>query len=116
MAERATREIWAKRVKGWTDSDLTAKEFGAETGLNAGTLQYWKSKLKRDTNPRKERSQRRRRTRARAAFIEIKAQTSERVGPAAPFVLWTADGKKLEIPASFDSAALQRLLAALEGG
>ena len=37
---RATREMWAKRVERWADSELTAKEFAAEVGINAGTLVY----------------------------------------------------------------------------
>ena len=42
---RASRADWAKRVERWKDSGLTAKEFAAETGLNASTLSYWKWRL-----------------------------------------------------------------------
>jgi hypothetical protein len=38
---RASRDEWQKRVDRWKDSGLTAKEFAAETGINAGTLQFW---------------------------------------------------------------------------
>ena len=44
---RATAEEWAKRVERWRDSGLTAKEFAAEAGLNAGTLSGWAWKLRK---------------------------------------------------------------------
>jgi hypothetical protein len=43
MAKTTSAE-WAKRVERWQDSGLTAKEFAAEL---AGTLAYWKCKLRR---------------------------------------------------------------------
>lgn len=42
---RSRRSEWLKRVERWRDSGLTAKEFAAETGLNASTLSYWKWRL-----------------------------------------------------------------------
>jgi hypothetical protein len=41
---RANRDEWQKRIERWSDSGLSAKQFAAETGINAGTLQYWKYK------------------------------------------------------------------------
>jgi len=41
------REDWAKRVERWKDSGLTAKEFAAELGINAGSLQQWAYQLKK---------------------------------------------------------------------
>ena len=41
---RADREEWRKRVERWKGSGLTAKEFAAETGINAGNLQFWQYK------------------------------------------------------------------------
>ncbi len=38
MQDPAIREQWAKRVERWKDSGLTAKEFAAETGINAQSL------------------------------------------------------------------------------
>jgi hypothetical protein len=46
MAKTTSAE-WAKRVERWQDSGLTAKEFAAELNVNAGTLAYWKYKLRR---------------------------------------------------------------------
>lgn len=42
---RSNRAEWAKRVERWQDSGLRAKEYAAETGLNASTLSYWKWRL-----------------------------------------------------------------------
>jgi len=41
-----TRGIWAARVARWQRSGLTATAFAAREGLNAGTLSYWKRKLR----------------------------------------------------------------------
>lgn len=48
--ERATREVWAKRVKRWQDSGLTAKEFAAELDVSPNSLTFWKWKLRRPTD------------------------------------------------------------------
>jgi hypothetical protein len=42
---RESRETWSKRVERWIASGLTAKEFAAEVGVNAGTLMHWKYRL-----------------------------------------------------------------------
>jgi DNA-binding transcriptional regulator YiaG len=49
---RTSREEWRKRVERWRDSGLTAEQFAAEMGLNAGTLQFWKYKLKKPESRR----------------------------------------------------------------
>ncbi len=41
-----TRGNWAARVARWQRSGLTATAFAAREGLNAGTLSYWKWKLR----------------------------------------------------------------------
>ncbi len=41
----AVREAWAKRVERWKDSGLSAKEYAAETGLNAHSLSWWRWRL-----------------------------------------------------------------------
>jgi hypothetical protein len=46
---RANRDEWQKRIERWSDSGLSAMQFAAETGINAGTLQYWKYKLRKQS-------------------------------------------------------------------
>ena len=41
-----TRGLWAARVARWQRSGLPAPAFAAREGLNAGTLSYWKWKLR----------------------------------------------------------------------
>ena len=49
MADRrANRQEWQKRVDRWRASGLTAKEFAAEMGINAGTLQFWSCNAPKD--------------------------------------------------------------------
>jgi hypothetical protein len=43
--ERETREVWAKRVERWKDSELTAKEFASEIGVNVHSLLWWRWRL-----------------------------------------------------------------------
>jgi len=39
------RAEWQKRIERWRDSGLSAEQFAAELGINAGTLKYWKYRL-----------------------------------------------------------------------
>jgi hypothetical protein len=41
-----TRGVWAGRVARWQRSGLTAPAFAAREGIRAGTLTYWKWKLR----------------------------------------------------------------------
>lgn len=49
-SRRQTWDEWRKRVQRWKESGLTAAEFAAKTGINAGTLQFWKYKLKKSAS------------------------------------------------------------------
>jgi hypothetical protein len=111
MADRrANRDEWQQRVDRWKESGLTAKEFAAEMGLNAGTLQFWKYKLKK----RDVRSSRRRSQKAPAlvsSLIEVRPVS----GPAeARFEIELGNGRRLHVPAVFEPAAVKALLAILE--
>ena len=110
------REAWAKRVERWVDSGLTAKEFAAEIGVNANTLAHWRWRLNTRTAPRPRAAAR---TSAPApAFVEV-VGAAGLVGvpePAAapPLELVLRGGLVVRVPASFDAAALTRLVATLE--
>lgn len=43
---RETRGVWAGRVTRWERSGLTARAFAAREGIRAGTLTYWRWKLR----------------------------------------------------------------------
>ncbi|GAB5537863.1 MAG: hypothetical protein Rubg2KO_41120 [Rubricoccaceae bacterium] len=44
----AAREVWAKRVRRWVESDQTTVEFASALGINPLTLKYWKWKLRKE--------------------------------------------------------------------
>ena len=111
---RSTRTDWAKRVQRWKDSGLTAREFAAEAGLNAGTLQYWASKLRRES--RRQQSEEPDSASTALTFVELSHQpaaTEPLAKKAVPFEL--ISGKLVvRIPPQFDAEALERLLAVME--
>jgi hypothetical protein len=48
MSKRSTREEWRARIAACERSGLTQREFAARNGLNAGTLSWWKWRLRAD--------------------------------------------------------------------
>lgn len=129
MAHDSTpREVWAKRVERWSDSGLTAKEYAAETGLNANTLTHWKWRLGAEARRR----QRAPRPIVEAVqFVEVTppAGVAKAPGPPAsvapppapaptiidePLEVILRDGLRIRVPVQFDPGALRRVVAALE--
>jgi transposase len=103
------RRQWAERVAGWRRSGLTAKQFAASIGVNAGTLAYWACRLGRE--PRGVRKGASSAGRAGAALVEVITGMvrDDR------FELTLSNGRRLHVPTSFDAPALERLLGVLEG-
>jgi len=107
--KRASRDEWQRRVDRWKDSGLTAKEFSAETGINPGTLQFWRYKLRR-LGPG------RRRTRDGVASM-LSSMVEVRPAVAAAesrFEIELGNGRRLRVPTVFDASSLKALLAILE--
>ncbi len=106
--KRASRDEWRTRVERWKDSGLTAKEFAAETGINAGTLQFWSHKLRKA-----EPSSTLRRTPAPMAssLVEVRPVTATQ---DLRFEIELGNGRRLRVPTVFDSTALKALLAIVE--
>jgi hypothetical protein len=101
---RRRRAEWSKLVARWAASGESAAVFASTAGVNAGTLWRWRRELKG-------------------------ARTTESVGPALAklvevrparlpgddrFEVHPAGGRSVGVPASFDEAALARLLRVLE--
>lgn len=106
--ERVSRETWAKRVERWMDSGLTAKEFAAESGLNAHTLSYWKWRL-RAKRPAKARRSSTALAASPLSFVEVaRAATA-----VEPFEVELGSGMRVRVPGSFDADALSRMLEVL---
>lgn len=109
--KRTSRDEWRARVDRWKDSGLTAKEFAAETGLNAGTLQFWKYKLgKAEPTPTRGRTQRPSAPIV-SSIVEVRSATSME-DPR--FEIEFGNGRRLRVPSVFDRAALKALLAIVE--
>jgi transposase-like protein len=105
MAETG-RARWIERVEQWKQSGLTARDYAAQAGLNAGTLCYWKWRLSREaklqTAPR---AVRKRRPRA-PKLVELTpvSLVDEQVE------IELSNGHRLRVPARLDAQALSRLI------
>lgn len=99
-----TRDKWREHIEQWTSSGLTAAQYSERAGVNPRTLAYWKWRLGRD---------------GRASFGSSSAAVAAVVQVRAPeerwFELELSGGRRLRVPASFDSATLRRLIGVLEG-
>src|SRR5947199_10875028 len=109
--KRASRDEWRQRIDRWKDSGLTAKEFAAETGINAGTLQFWRYKL-RKAEPT---SARQRAMGTRPPLVSSIVEVRPVAAPEdSRFEIELGNGRRLRVPTVFDPSALQSVLAFLE--
>jgi transposase-like protein len=109
---RTDRAEWQKRIERWRDSGLSADQFAAELGINAGTLRYWKYHLGKEARGVSASARKPERVKA-SDLVEMPAPVAAVAGPAV-FELELGAERKLRIPPQFDAAALERLLAVLE--
>ena len=99
--KKRSREEWTKLVAEWRAGKLSQKAFAKRKGIAATTLSWWICRLGRET-------------RERAALVPVEVVADIPVGTA-DFRVELAGGRTLFVPASFDEAALRRLLAVVEG-
>lgn len=113
------RKEWSRRVTQWRRSRLTATEFADTIGVNRHTLAYWAWRLKKEAtaggtaNGGKREAARNPRFANDSpgiALIELRGTT-----PQERIELELNGGRRLRIPNDFESDALQRLLAVVEG-
>ncbi len=111
---RETREKWAQLVARWGRSGLTANQFAGEAKINAGTLQYYKWLIGRDS-----RIARRKRpgTKSGVGFVEVR--TGDLVAAEAPSAddrieVVLASGTRVVVGSGFDAGAFHKVVAALE--
>ena len=109
---RAGRDEWQKRVQRWKDSGLTAKEFAAETGLNAGTLQFWRYKLKHGARSSVRTKSKSPSDEILASLVEVRAPTVASLDER--FEIELGNGRRLRVGGGFDATALRALIAVLE--
>lgn len=126
---RTSRAEWTKRVERWKDSGLTAKEFAAETGINASSLNCWSWKLRAEARQEGqghgvaeeiEEASTACSIASPTAFVELPVATARRAAEPAPapamLELLLADDVRVRVPAGFDEATLKRVVRALGSG
>jgi transposase len=101
----ASRAQWKQRVAQWKKSGLTAEVFGAQQGLNPGTLRWWSSALRRPVA---------RSTRVGFARLVPVDTAPARPAEPAPLDVVLSSGRVVRVRQGFDPALLRDLLAALE--
>lgn len=105
------KAIWTKRVERWTASGLSAKEFGAEAGINPRTLVYWKYRLSREAAGTWG-TKRRRSEPASPTFVEVTDTGPERASSAEPLEV-VVGSFVVRVRDNFAEVTLERLLAVL---
>jgi transposase len=108
---REKRDVWIKRVERWRGSGLSAREFGAEVGIDSKALLRWSWRL---------RSEQRRAAQTSAApsipapeWVEVTARPVESQSTptvTSLFELVLPTGVTVRVPPGFSSDALKRLL------
>jgi transposase-like protein len=102
-------------VQRWTRSGLTATRFAQQEGVNAGTLAFWRWKLRRGTPGRRRQAAPARQIPSPIEFVEVLPAPSPRPGtePGAALEL-VVTGYRVRVGAGFDRAVLRELLDVLE--
>jgi len=94
---RAMQRLLAR----WERSGLTLTEFARRAGMSPGTLGWWRHALRAGE-----------RTPGHGRFLELPMPSAlTEAPPPAPFEVVFGDGTVVRVPAAFDAAALDRLLA-----
>ena len=117
MEEKATREIWEKRVERWADSGLTANDYASELGISAASLKWWKWRLAAEADGRTlAKKSGRRRVRRRASvtpmsFVEIPTPVTS---PRASIEVVLPSRVRIRLRGDVETSTLERVLALLE--
>lgn len=131
--ERATPEIWSKRVRGWRESGLSAARYASEIGVSAKALTWWKWQLRKRAASTPLRAQvqaghgRRRRIKdahekrdettvgpGALSFVELSA-AGEALRTSS-FEVVLLSGERVCVPPGFEAQALARVLDVLGRG
>jgi hypothetical protein len=111
---RKTRKKWAALVAGWARSGLTANKFAAAAKINAGTLQYYKWLIGRDSQVA---VTRRARPKTEVSFVEVRTgdlASAEGSGAGDRIEVVLASGTRVIVSSGFDAGAFRKVVDALE--
>ncbi len=100
--KKRSRAEWTKLVAEWQAGDLSLKAFARREEIAPTTLSWWSCRLRREA-------------RERAGLVPVDV-VADAPAVAGEFRLEVAGGRTVHVPASFDAAALRRLVSVLEDG
>lgn len=95
---KTSKKAWRRVIAAQERSGLTVREFAEAQGINATTLYWWRSRLRRET---------------RLVPVEVVEQGGPQVGQEGRRFEVQLDGAVLRVPANFDEAELRRIVRAL---
>ncbi len=108
--ERASREIWIKRIERWRDSGLGAKEFAEQVGVEVDRLRHWKWRLAKEDRVAKSTAAASCPVPPSFPFVEVTAPSALEREDAIIEVL-APSGFCIRVPVRFDADTLRRVLA-----
>jgi transposase len=112
---RENRATWARRVRRWTRSGLTAEQFARQEGVNPRTLSFWRWKLRHDAPGRYGQEPAAQTPASPIDFVElVPARPPQRTGEPPGLELILTAGYRVRLGAPFDRGILTQLLDVLE--
>lgn len=107
------RRFWLSHLEAWRDSGLSMAAYARQVGISSKSLGYWQGKERHKASP-EDAIQRPRLVPVSVAAVTPPESSEPPARSDAGLCLVTRQGQRVEIATDFDSATLQRLLAALE--
>lgn len=117
--KRSSRAVWTKRVEAWQESGLTAKVYARRIGVNPNTLTHWKWQLGHESRDNGEQDPAPsslghvESLTSGVSFVEVITGASVAMS-AEPFEIVLSEGRRIRVPARFDTESLRALLTVLE--
>jgi uncharacterized phosphosugar-binding protein len=98
--KKRSRAEWVGLVREWQASERSQKAFAKRKGIAVTTLSWWSCRLRREAQERR-------------VLVPVDV-VADAPAVSGEFRVEVAGGRAVFVPASFDAAALRRLVSALE--
>jgi hypothetical protein len=111
---RGTRKKWTALIAQWASSGLTANQFAVEAKINAGTLQYYKWLIGRDSRTELRTSPG---PKTKIGFVEVRTDVLASAADSSAddrIEVVLAGGTRVLVSNRFDAMAFRRVVDALE--
>jgi hypothetical protein len=106
-----SRSEWLLEVQRWRQSGESGSAYALAHDLDAGTLAWWASRLKKEAGVR-----RFRRSKPAPSFLAVQVRESRALPVEGTFEVVLANGRLVRVSGDFDIERVSRLLVAAEGG